>query len=341
MVNKKLKGCCVILMAFLVLFVSKSSKAQDLPYSHFVASGIYLNPSLAGSNLCPRFKLFHREQWTAVPRSYSSTHVFFDWFSHRIDSGIGFSYKNDSQGDGIIQSHSLRAAYSKPITLDVNWLMHAGLYAAYSLRQLNWNKLYFSDQLDPNHGFINQTGVEMPEHTTIHYPDFGAGFSFSYRERLYFGFAANHLSMPKINYYDIYSERLNIKYSGHLGYVFYLQDDWHEREWEKNASLTPNILFEKQGYFYHVTAGLYFSKQPVFGGLWVRHAFENFDAIVFNVGFQQPRYKVGYSYDMTISPLTVRSSGGSHELSFTWYLECPPPPERRHRPLPCPPSFLK
>lgn len=334
--------CLIIVIAF--SFANANVvKGQDVPYSQFVASGIYLNPALAGSNICPRIKLFQREQWTSIPRAYSNTHVFFDFYWYRIDSGLGFSYKNDSQGDGVIQAHHFRVSYSKPIQLSDKWKMSGGIYAAYALRQLNWNKLNFADQLDPNLGFVYETGVIPPEHTTIHYPDFGAGVTFNYDDKFYSGLSINRLFRPEINYYEGLSERLNMKISGYLGYVILLRDDWSERDWEKNPTLTPNILFEKQGYFYQFTGGLYFSKEPVFAGAWVRHAFENFDAIIFSFGFQQPRYKIGYSHDLTISPLTARSSGGSHEISLTWYLDCPEPPKRRHKPLPCPspPSFLK
>ncbi len=335
---------CLIVIAGFYFSSTLNVKGQDVPYSQFVASGIYLNPALVGSNICPRVKLFHREQWTSIPRAYSNTHVMFDWHSYRIDSGLGFSYKNDSQGDGLLQSHHIRASYSKPIKLSDRWSMRAGIYAAYALRQLNWNKLEFVDQLDPNHGFIHNTQVLTPEETNIHYPDFGSGITFNYNNKLYTGFSINRLFRPEINYYDHMSERLNMKFSGHLGYVIPLTDNWqHDRDWEKNATLTPNILFEKQGYFYQVTGGFYFSRDPVFAGVWARHAFENMDAIVFNLGFQQPKYKVGYSYDFTISPLTARSSGGSHEISLTWYLSCPEPPDTRYQPMdcPCPPSFLK
>ncbi|MDR4987301.1 MAG: PorP/SprF family type IX secretion system membrane protein [Bacteroidales bacterium] len=330
-----------ILFLAVLVFGFAPARAQDAAYSHFVASGIYLNPALAGSYFCHRFKLFHREQWTSIPRAYSHTHITFDWYSNKIEAGLGFSYKNDSQGDGILQMHNLRVSYSKPVQLNINWLMNAGVYAAYSLRQLNWSKLTFADQLDPDYGFIHGTGVTPPDHTSIHHPDFGVGFTFNYQDVFYSGFTVNHLFMPRINYYSMVSERLDLKYSGHLGYVISLEQNWPQRRWERNATLTPNLLFEKQGDFYHVTTGLYFSKEPIFTGIWVRHAFENIDAIIFTAGIQQAKYKIGYSYDMTVSPLTARTSGGSHEISLTWYLDCADHMQRRCGTYPCPPSFLK
>lgn len=333
----------VLLLFFLATLSSlgQPMQAQDVPYSQSFASGIYLNPALSGVNIYPRFKLFHREQWTSIPRAYTNTHFFFDFYSERMDAGLGAYYKNDSQGDGILQSHSLRLAYSKPIQLNHDWYFYGGLYAAYYLRQLNWSKLQFGDQLDPYGNPIHVTGVPRPEHTTLHFPDFGGGLAFSYKEKLYFGATINHLFRPKLKYYENAYDRLSMKFSGHLAYVIMLKDDWPARHWEKNASLTPALLFEKHGFFYHVTAGFYFSREPFLAGVWMRHAFENLDAVIFNFGFQQPRYKVGYSFDLTVSPLTTSTSGGSHEISLTWYLERPEPRDRRHRHLPCPPAFQK
>lgn len=316
-------------------------QAQDVPYSQSFASGIYLNPALAGSFICPRFKLFHREQWTSIPRAYSNTHFFFDYYEERIEAGLGIYYKNDSQGDGILQSHSLRLAYSKPVRLNQDWYFTGGIYAAYFLRQLNWSKLQFADQIDPIHGFIHNTLVERPEHTTLNFPDFGGGVSFSYKDKLYFGATINHLFRPRLRYYENGNDRLNMKFSGHVAYVFTLMDNWPSAQWEKNPTITPALLFEKQGFFYHATVGLYFSREPVLFGAWFRHALEHFDAVIFNIGFQQPRYKVGYSFDLTVSPLTTRTSGGSHEVSLTWYLPCPEPRQRRPDRLPCPASFQK
>lgn len=53
------------------------------------------------------------------------------------------------------------------------------------------------------------------------------------------------------------------------------------------------------------------------------------------VGFATEfQLRIGYSYDVTISKLTVKS-GGAHELSLIY--EWPQKPKnRRHRVVPCP-----
>ena len=48
--------------------------------------------------------------------------------------------------------------------------------------------------------------------------------------------------------------------------------------------------------------------------------YKNNDALVFVAGISGDKVQVGYSFDYTISKLTLSSSGGSHELSMMYLL---------------------
>ncbi len=324
-----------IVFASLLFIFNKNLHSQDLLHSQFMESGVYLNPALAGINKAARLKIFHREQWLSIPRSYSNTHVLFDWYSPSIDAGLAFSYKHDSQGDGIIQIHNIRAVYSKPVQLTRNLNMNAGIYAAYVRRDINWDKLTFADQLDPIHGFINPTEVPTPLETTIHYPNFGAGAIFIYDSKLLTGFSVNRLFRPDVSHYDHLTDILNIKYSAHLGYDIVLHESSH-----RDLTLTPSLLYENQGEYNTFTGGFYLNTNPLLFGAWLRHAFENIDAVIFNIALVQDKYKIGYSYDFTVSPLSVRSSGGSHEISITWYFDFFDDLELKRGSMPCPPCYI-
>jgi len=52
------------------------------------------------------------------------------------------------------------------------------------------------------------------------------------------------------------------------------------------------------------------------------------------VGLQVSMFKVGYSYDLTISKLT-NATGGAHEVSFALQFNCKPP-SKRVRAINCP-----
>ena len=62
-------------------------------------------------------------------------------------------------------------------------------------------------------------------------------------------------------------------------------------------------------------------------GVWYRNGLENSDAFIFMLGFQQETYKIGYSYDITVSKL-ANNTAGSHEISLGFML---PVPEQRKK----------
>ena len=64
-------------------------------------------------------------------------------------------------------------------------------------------------------------------------------------------------------------------------------------------------MYVKQGDFGQVNAGAYFGFGSFFAGGWYRHAFTNSDAMIGLVGVQKDAMKFGYSYDFTISRLTL------------------------------------
>jgi len=88
------------------------------------------------------------------------------------------------------------------------------------------------------------------------------------------------------------------------------------------AYLSPSVMYIRQGDFGQLNIGSFINMGMVFGGVWYRRAQTNSDAIIGLVGFQQGKFKYGYSYDLTISGL-AGETGGSHELSLRINLEDP------------------
>ena len=58
---------------------------------------------------------------------------------------------------------------------------------------------------------------------------------------------------------------------------------------------------------------MYYSQGAIVGGLWYRWN----DAVIFMAGFNHEKFKIGYSYDMTVSELSTVNSN-SHEISLTY-----------------------
>jgi hypothetical protein len=52
-------------------------------------------------------------------------------------------------------------------------------------------------------------------------------------------------------------------------------------------------------------------------GLGYRNVINNSDAVIGYLGVKKGKFRIGYSYDYTISQL-ANKTGGTHELSFTF-----------------------
>ncbi|PKP16821.1 MAG: hypothetical protein CVU06_13970, partial [Bacteroidetes bacterium HGW-Bacteroidetes-22] len=82
--------------------------------------------------------------------------------------------------------------------------------------------------------------------------------------------------------------------------------------------------------------GLYFNKYPFVVGTWFRHNIENPDAFIFLLGFQHNSFRIGYSYDVTVSKLK-NVTGGAHEISFGFQFDNSRFNNRKNKgPIPCP-----
>ena len=85
--------------------------------------------------------------------------------------------------------------------------------------------------------------------------------------------------------------------------------------------VSPNLMYRSQGGSNQLNFGFYGTRGPIVGGLWFRQLFNNSDSFIALIGFYQDTYKIGYSYDITVSTLTNKS-GGAHEISFTLQFGC-------------------
>jgi len=94
--------------------------------------------------------------------------------------------------------------------------------------------------------------------------------------------------------------------------------------------LSPNIIWQKQQDFQELNLGMYLQKGPIVVGLWYRNA----DAFIVLLGIDRGTFRIGYSYDVTMSRLT-NSTAGSHELSYSMGFACKKK-KRTYRPDFCP-----
>ncbi|MCC7051020.1 MAG: type IX secretion system membrane protein PorP/SprF [Bacteroidia bacterium] len=318
----KLYKFLIVVMSIGLAFESNSVKAQDPIFTQFYANPLYLNPAFAGSVRCPRFVLNYRNQWPNLYKTYITYAASYDQHIEALSGGIGLMVYNDRAGNNVINSTAISGIYSYQLNVTRNLTIRAGLQATYMQKALDGSKLTFGDMIDQRNGFIFSTAeTDAKSNITKSYPDFSAGL-LAYSKKYFVGIAAHHLTQPNEGF--ISGSKLPTKITAHAGVVIPVGDRNSE------TSISPNILFQKQQNFQQLNIGLYANKGPIVGGIWYR----NQDAFIVTIGIQQSLFKIGYSYDATISKL-ANATAGAHEVSTSFQLPCKPK-KKKFRTISCP-----
>ena len=73
----------IVSILCLIVFVAigYKAKAQDPAFSQFFANPLYLNPAMAGTDICPRLSLNHRNQWPGIGKTYVTYSASYDQFA--------------------------------------------------------------------------------------------------------------------------------------------------------------------------------------------------------------------------------------------------------------------
>jgi len=313
----------IVLTVVTVFLFNNTAKAQDAEFSQFYANPLYLNPAMAGASICPQIIFNYRNQWPGLAKSFVSYNASFDQYVNKLHGGIGVLFNVDNAGEGILKTTQASLIYAYSLRAAENLYFNMAVQGTFYQKSLNWDLLQFGDQIDPQQGFIFPTDETPPDNASVIFPDFSAGIVFGWKGILHGGLAVNHLTEPNMAFYTQNQNKLPMKITGHLGLNINLQGGgvgFAEAE-EPRFYLAPNLLYQQQGNFHQLNAGVYIIRLPIVIGTWFRHNFENADAIIALVGINYKNLKIGYSYDITLSKLKS-NTGGAHEVSVAWQFNC-------------------
>ncbi len=311
--------CLLLLAAFAV-----DGNAQDPIFSQFYSAPLMLNPAFAGNTYEPRIAMNYRNQFPAVvdgSTAFATYAVSYEQFVPSLNSGVGLLIKTDNAGGGLYKTTKVGFTYAYRVQLNDNFNVKIGVEAGFRQINLDYNKLVFFDQLNPLTGSVDPSGNPNPSNeippdaTNTTNFDVGAGI-LVYNSVFYGGISIKHLNTPNENLLNInngISDGLSMRVSVHGGAQFTLREGNNRHP---STFISPNILVVKQGNQGQVNAGAYISWRSVFFGGWFRYAYSNSDAIIGLIGYQWDIFKLGYSYDATVSSLSSAPSGGAHEISL-------------------------
>ncbi len=299
-------------LAIIAIGIGFSASAQDPQFTQFYANPIYLNPAFAGSHGCGRIAMNYRNEWPSLTGNYVTYSASYDNYFKNVNGGVGVIAMHDQQGQGTIFTSMLGAVYSYHLTVSRKFKMMFGARAAMFNKYLDWSKLTFGDMIDPRRGFIYQTG-DVQRGGSRYFFDASAGMV-GYNKHFFFGFAAHHLNRPDESMI-IGSSRLPIRMTGHMGAKIPLGS---KSQYKNITSIMPNVIYQYQNGFQELMFGTYVQYGAFTAGAW----FRNRDAFILTIGVDTGKFRLGYSYDITVSRLNNGVSGGSHELSLGLLLNC-------------------
>lgn len=312
---------CLVLVA-ITCSVSEL-QAQDPQFTQFYANPLYLNPAFAGTARCPRVIMNYRNQWPGLTGTFVTYSASYDQHFDAIAGGIGIMAFHDRAGEGTLNTTNVSAIYSYDRPINRHFSIRVGFQATFFQKFLDWDKLTFGDMIDARYGFIYDT-QEIRGESSKAGVDFSAGI-LGFSKKFFAGLAVHHLTQPDEGLISGPGSKLPMKITGHAGALIPLDRN------SKESSISPNILFKQQQNFTQINMGIYVTKGPVVGGLWFRKD----DAFILLVGLHADVFKIGYSYDVTVSKLGLSEPKGSHEISLAIQFDCRPR-RRRFRTISCP-----
>lgn len=305
-------------LIFLVLFTN-NGKAQDAEFSQFYANPLYLNPALAGAEICQRAILNYRNQWPGISSNYVTYSASYDQYSKKLHGGIGALLNVDNAGSGIITTTQASLIYAYTLRVSYDLFFNMALQGTFYQKTLNWDLLRFGDQFDPARGFVLPTIDRPPDNNTVRFADFDAGAVFGWKGILHGGIAVHHMTEPNMAYYINNENKLPMKFTAHFGAN--INPNGEGMYFDPVFWVAPNVLYQQQGEFHQLNTGFYFVRLPLVLGGWYRHNFENPDAIIALVGIIYDNLQIGYSFDITMSKLKSHT-GGAHEVSISYRFGC-------------------
>ncbi|MBL0049660.1 MAG: PorP/SprF family type IX secretion system membrane protein [Bacteroidetes bacterium] len=336
-----------IIILILLLSCGCLVKAQDPVSSQFYFNQLNMNPAFAGYNYGARFGGTYRNQWKAIPSKFVTYNCWADIYTPAmLNGGIGVIAAKDVSGEGFLKTTSVGIIQSFQIPIPKIMRLRTGYNVVMTNKRVDWDKLVFSDQIDPIGNQVAPQSVSPgnPEGKT--FADFSAGFiAESNRIKLpkssislTGGYSGNHLTKPNESLDGSERQVLPLKHTFHFSTIIeVMNDDRDKKPW----AISPNFIYERQGntdqkgklffkkraQFSSFNAGFYLMHSPIITGfLYRKRTFTKFkdnDAFIFFLGLRKEPldrktiFRVGYSYDLTVNSNLFSNTSGSHEISLS------------------------
>ena len=311
--------------------------AQDMHFTQFYSSSLYLNPAFAGAEVCGRVSMAYRNQWPGVSKAYRSYLFSGDHYVQQYNLGVGLLIGTDAAGSAGLKTTIIHPLIAYETKLTRKLLMRLGVQPGLGIHSISFNSLLFGDQIARGGGV--PTIEDAAQSKT--YFDMGAGMLL-YSKDYWLGTSFSHMNKPNESLYAEQESVLPVKYSIHGGYSYVLEED--EKEEFKRKAIAAAFNYRGQKDFDQLDIGAYYMQYAFNLGIWYRGipflkkykpGYANNDALALILGFKTERLNIGYSYDFTISKL-VGATSGAHEVTLAYQLCKVNKKGKKRMTVPCP-----
>ncbi len=329
---KKL-SCILCLLVLGWIIPMTSALGQDMNYTQYFSTPLYVNPAFTGINTGVRARFLFRDQWPAAPIAYKSYYFSADLGDRALPGagGLGLVVQSDNPGAGLI--NNLNAAITIGVRIPITSFLVAqvGVKAGIMQRRISYDDLVFTSSLDPRYGNIYQSGFTDFNASKRVVPDFGAGglLQFSSTEGNItgnIGFAVDHIFKPDVSFLSVGSSQYPRKWVGHFDLVISTGPGGSSNAMYASASepLKVNIggLYMNQANLNSLEVGLNLLKYNIYLGCWYKSTLTGVvnSSCAILAGYKFNFYdnmsvKFIYSYDIQISG-ALQGTGGAHEISL-------------------------
>lgn len=285
-----------------LFLVSFSSFAQQMDmHTQYIFNEMLVNPGATGGVDYIPVQLNFRKQWASFPGA-PTTQSLSCHSEVFTNMGFGGNFFNDNSGPSRRTGMNVNGAYHIKIDPRRNKYLGLGMGVSLAQHTIDETKLetYLPDDPAVINGFNNQL-----------VPDANVGVFYKWNEGSFVGLSAYNLVQMKRDLFDfdniLYNPMVRTYYL-FAGHTFQTESDFSI----KTSTLVRAI---ETGTFQVDLNAIAVYRKHAWFGLSYRHL----DAVTAMIGAQIAQFRVGYSYDYTISDIG-RYSNGSHEVFLELHL---------------------
>ncbi len=319
-------------------------RAQDPIFSQFFNTPLYLNPAYVGVNGGITGTAAYRRQWSEVPGGFNTKYLSVDSFEPCLPGAFGVSVWQDSEGAGILTTTAAQLHFGFVARMESRKVIHNlrfGISPYWMQKRIDWDRLVFSDQLDPRFGNINATSFIPNGNLPVQFG--GLNFGIIHRMdlskrggediQIEYGLGFTNLLNFSLNTGPIESLQgldtgLPLRWTAHAS--FYLPILSVGEGSINRFRVVPQVRAQGQGGLSAVSFGAYGLYQGGAIGLFYTNrnpvaGFANTDALVAYLGIgmdvnKRQALEIGLSYDLNVGGLRSLS-GGVFEVNVRYFIQ--------------------